>query len=199
MADPIIIHVEEEEIILKETGQGMPGKDGVTPNITVGTVRTVDPDQPADVRKSGTSEDVILDFDIPKGESGGTWGEITGDLADQSDLQVALDGKEAVLTFDTTPTSSSTNPVTSGGVKTYIDGRIIYFYQMAVSAATSATIMTISDSRITADTVVLECTFANPEYITSDVTWTSAAGSITFSGTCTAATTANVTLGQKGN
>ena len=31
-------------------------------------------------------------------------------------------GKQSKLTFDATPTASSTNPVTSGGVKTYVDG-----------------------------------------------------------------------------
>ena len=37
---------------------------------------------------------------------------------------VALVGtKQDTLTFDTTPTASSTNPVTSGGVKTALDGK----------------------------------------------------------------------------
>ena len=80
---------------------------------------------------------------------------------------------------------------------------IKYYYQQSVSAASSAQIMRIpasgTDSGITTDTVVLECTFAAPANITSDITWTSYAGYITFTGTCTAVTTANVTLGQKGN
>lgn len=36
--------------------------------------------------------------------------------ANQEDMTEALAGKQNVLTFDTTPTASSTNPVTSGGV-----------------------------------------------------------------------------------
>lgn len=36
-------------------------------------------------------------------------------------IKTALDGKQDKLTFDTTPTASSTNPVTSGGVKTELD------------------------------------------------------------------------------
>ena len=76
---------------------------------------------------------------------------------------------------------------------------ILYFYQQAVSSATSAEIMRITNSAITADTVVLECTFANPSYIRSDINWTSAAGYISFTGTCVAATTANVTLAKKSN
>lgn len=117
----------------------------------------------------------------------------------ESEVDTLLGGKQNTLTFDSTPTASSTNPVTSGGVKTYVDGKILYFYQQPVSAATSAQIMRITDSRITADTVVLSCTFANPEYILSEVRGTSYAGYIVFTGSCTFATTANVILGQKGN
>lgn len=114
-----------------------------------------------------------------------------------------LDAKQDVLTFDSTPTASSVNPVTSGGVKSYVDGKILYYYQQAVSVATSAQMMRIpasgTSSAITTDTVVLECVFANPARITSDVTWTSYDGYITFSGTCVTATTANVVVGVKGN
>lgn len=80
---------------------------------------------------------------------------------------------------------------------------IMYFASQTVSVASNAQIMRIpasgTNSNITTNTVVLECTFAAPSNITSDVSWQSYAGYITFSGTCTSATTANVTLGQKGN
>lgn len=80
---------------------------------------------------------------------------------------------------------------------------ILYYTNQTVSVATNEQIMRIpasnTDSDITADTVVLACTFANPSYITSGVRWTSYDGYITFSGTCTAVTSANVLLGRKGN
>ncbi len=38
-------------------------------------------------------------------------------------IKTALDGKQNALTFDSTPTQSSTNPVTSGGIKTALDGK----------------------------------------------------------------------------
>jgi hypothetical protein len=47
---------------------------------------------------------------------GGTWGTITGTLSNQTDLQNALNAKQNTLTFDSTPTNGSTNPVTSDGV-----------------------------------------------------------------------------------
>lgn len=49
------------------------------------------------------------------------WGDVTGTLANQTDLANALAGKQNTLTFDTTPTADSTNPVTSGGIKTALD------------------------------------------------------------------------------
>ena len=83
----------------------------------------------------------------PGAPGSNTWGDITGKLTDQTDLKTALDGKAAAdhnhderyytesemntllaakqdtLTFDTAPTANSTNPVTSGGVKTALDGK----------------------------------------------------------------------------
>lgn len=107
----------------------------------------------------------------------------------------------------TAPTAASGTNTTQIASTAFVRGElnkeILYFYQQAVSAATSAQIMRIpasgTNDAITDNTVVLECTFAVPSRITSDVTWTSYAGYIVFTGTCTAATTANVTLGQKGN
>lgn len=42
-------------------------------------------------------------------------------LVTSGGVKTALDGKQNTLTFDTTPTTGSTNPVTSGGVKTALD------------------------------------------------------------------------------
>lgn len=49
---------------------GTNGKDGVTPNITIGTVTTLEAGQQATVVNSGTKENPIFDFGIPKGEGG---------------------------------------------------------------------------------------------------------------------------------
>lgn len=76
---------------------------------------------------------------------------------------------------------------------------ILYFSNQPVTAANYAEIMRISDSAITTDTIVLECTFVNMNNVTSDVTWTSYSGYVSFTGYCKAATTANVVLGNKSN
>lgn len=79
-----------------------------------------------------------------------------------------------------------------------ISNNVLRFDSIAVSAGTG-NIATKSDSKITADHVVVECVWGNPSYITTNVTATTAAGSLTLNGTCTAATTATVTLVKKDN
>jgi hypothetical protein len=80
---------------------------------------------------------------------------------------------------------------------------ILYYTGVSVSSGTSTQIMRIpasgTNSDITTDTVVLNITFNNPSYITSGISWRSYAGYVTFTGTCTAVTSANVILGRKGN
>lgn len=50
--------------------QGLKGETGVTPNLTVGSVVTLDPYQEATVEITGTTENPILNFGIPKGKTG---------------------------------------------------------------------------------------------------------------------------------
>lgn len=46
------------------------GSDGKPASISIGSVKTVEADQPAKVSNSGTSANVVLDFEIPKGRPG---------------------------------------------------------------------------------------------------------------------------------
>lgn len=55
---------------------------------------------------------------------------------------------------------------------------------------------TISNSKITADMVVLSCVFGNPTAIVSDITWTTSAGQLWFTGSMSGTTTAVITLGR---
>lgn len=72
-------------------------------------------------------------------------------------------------------------------------------FENVTVSATIGDIATITDSRITADHVVVECGWGNASAITTDVTCTTSAGSAVLNGTCTAATTATVTLVKKCN
>jgi len=77
-------------------------------------------------------------------------------------------------------------------------GGALYFQNIAVSA-TTGDIATVSNSKITADHVVAEITWGNPSYITSDVTWTTSAGSLILNGTASSATIVNIVLVKKNN
>ena len=103
-----------------------------------------------------------------------------------------------------------TSPIASGGtitvgtnvVQTTVGNEVanycLRFENVAVSA-TTGDIATITDARITADHVVAECVWGNASAITTDVTCTTSAGNAVLNGTCTAATTATVTLVKKCN
>lgn len=108
-------------------------------------------------------------------------------------LSVAGVGADSTGNVPLTPADINAMPVY--GIQSY-DGQ-------NVNAGTNAQIMRIpanwTDSRITENTIVLSIEFSSPDKIESSVAWESHAGYIEFIGTCTAATTANVILGTKGN
>lgn len=50
--------------------KGDPGDDGITPNIQIGTVQTLDPEQQATASITGDAENPVLNLGIPKGGQG---------------------------------------------------------------------------------------------------------------------------------
>lgn len=103
-------------------------------------------------------------------------------------------GAQDALTFDQTPTEGSTNPVTSGGVAEALSQEII---KISV-AAFSALPVTVSNAAITANHVLLRASLGTPGAQTGDWTWTTAAGSITISGSINGSTTLELVLGLPG-
>ena len=79
-----------------------------------------------------------------------------------------------------------------------IKNKVLYLTEIACSA-TTGNFVSYSNSAITADHVVAECVFANPSAITTDVTWTTANGSVKLNGTCASATTCSIVLVKKDN
>jgi hypothetical protein len=77
-------------------------------------------------------------------------------------------------------------------------GGALYFTSVAC-AATTGNFATVSNANITANHVVVSVEYANPSAITSDVTWTTANGSVTLNGTCASATTCSIVLVEKDN
>ena len=66
---------------------------------------------------SGSGENVL----ISNTQTSAEWGNITGVLSNQTDLNSILSEKQNILTFDNTPTSNSSNPVTSKGIYEALD------------------------------------------------------------------------------
>lgn len=102
-------------------------------------------------------------------------------------------------------TSGSTDLIESGAVNSLkqtledaISNTILYFSGQACLALTGD-FCTISNANITANHVVAEVVFANPSAITTDITWTTASGSLKLNGTCASATTVNIVLVKKNN
>lgn len=69
-------------------------------------------------------------------------------------------------------------------------------YTGVACAATTGNFATVNDANITSNHCVISCVFANPSSITTDVTWTTANGSLTLNGTCATATTADIILAK---
>ena len=69
------------------------GAKGDAATIEVGTVTTVPATQNATITNVGTRSAAIFDFEIPRGVSGGVWGNISGDILDQTDLQTEINTK----------------------------------------------------------------------------------------------------------
>ena len=119
--------------------------------------------------------------------SGVAWGDVAGTLSDQTDLQNALDLKAPLESpaFTDTPTAP-TPPVGTNTEQlatcefVHLNG--VYRGSGSISAGQSAT---FSNEKITADMHLISCTFGTPSSVTSNVTWTTGAGYITFSGTST--------------
>ena len=134
-------------------------------------------------------------------ESGGggggsaTWGSIGGTLSDQTDLQTALNAKQDTISDLATIRSNATDGETA---YTRSTNKVLYLTTVTVSA-TTGDIVSVSNASITADHVLADIHFADPNYITTDFTWSTSSGSLTINGKCSTATTADILLIKKDN
>ena len=79
-------------------------------SIEIGDVATLPAGSQATVTNSGTEENVILNFGLPKGDSGSMWGELSGNITDQTDLNTILTG----LRTDVNAKAPSASPTLTG-------------------------------------------------------------------------------------
>lgn len=122
----------------------------------------------------------------------------TGSVSTVNNVSPDSNGNVALTAADV-PTSNNTSVQERiETIESDQSGKVLYLTNLPVSA-TTGDITSYSNSAITANHVLAECVFANPSAITTDVTWTTSAGSLRLNGTCTSATTVNVVLIKKDN
>jgi hypothetical protein len=156
-------------------------------------------------------DDAGFNDDLTTSEKGtlvGAINELDGEIGDLTNLTTTeksnvvgavneLDGKIGLLSSLATTIKTSIVAAINE-IVTKITNKVLYYEDVACSA-TTGDFATITNSAITADHVVVDCVFANPSAITTDVTCTTSAGSAVLNGTCTTATTATITLIKKDN
>ena len=84
-------------------------------------------------------------------------------------IKTALDTKQDTLTLDSEPTASSTNPVTSGGVKSYVDSHDDF----KITGTVSSSGYTLTDSRINDEHWEVDwIQFLTPSHVLTVGDWT---------------------------
>lgn len=73
---------ESQPTIIEVGEQGPEGIQGPSGTMAVGTVTTVPPSTPASITNVGTPQASILNFNIPKGETGDPFSNVDGGRAD---------------------------------------------------------------------------------------------------------------------
>lgn len=74
---------------------GQPGADGKSATITIGEVKTVEPDNPAIVTNTGNETDAIFNFEIPRGKDGQN-AEIDLKTLEKVAIKTFIDGNPAM-------------------------------------------------------------------------------------------------------
>lgn len=97
---------------------GQNGADGVTPNIQIGEVTTLEPGTQATASITGTTENPLLNLGIPKGENGG--GETTVQQMQNTDTNVTLQPNVLYL-FPEMATLDVTVPTTEQEIHFFFD------------------------------------------------------------------------------
>ena len=110
----------------------------------------------------------------------------------------ATTATNAASTATTKASEASASAASAASSAAQVSDLCLMFKDQAVTA-TTGDIVTITDSRITENHVVAECVWGNASAITTDVTWTTSAGSLVLNGTCKAANTVTLTLVKKCN
>lgn len=122
---------------------------------------------------------------------GVSWGDITGTITNQSDLNTALAEKAplaspALTGNPTAPTQPLSTNNTRIANTAFVQSHAPIHLTVTASAGTT---VTKTDSRITSTMKLINCVYGTPPNVASDVIWTTSEGSIIFTGTFNGSTT----------
>ena len=119
--------------------KGDPGDDGITPNIQIGTVQTLEPEQQATASITGDAENPVLNLGIPKGGQGpaGDSGIVSRQEMSSSDTTVTLEPNKLYVF----PEMESLT-VTLG---TPTDSDVANEYHFFFTSGATATTLTLND------------------------------------------------------
>ena len=116
--------------------QGVPGTDGAAATVTVGTVTTGSPGTNVIVNNSGTSSAAVLDFTIPRGDTGAD-GNGAGTVTSVA-TGGGLTGGPVTSTGTISHADTSTQVDVTASANTYIDGLTFDGYGHVTGVTTSA-------------------------------------------------------------
>lgn len=138
----------------------------------------------------------ILDLESRKIE-GIDWGDIGGDIDDQTDLGTALAAKAPLASpaftgTPTSPTAAASANDTQLATTAFVHKRGLFHVSITVAGA--GTVKSYADENITATMRVVNCVFGTPANAPGKFTVVTAAGVITFTGTFLGSTTIDVDL-----
>lgn len=93
-------------------------------------------------------------------------------ITESDTLTEQIDSKQDELTFDSTPTANSTNPVTSGGVKSALDSKDIAIAKLECLVLSASSVSALpydfSNANIETDMVCINSVLSNPSAQLSD-------------------------------
>lgn len=169
---------------------GPRGRDGAG-TITVGTTTTGEAGTSASVTNSGTTQNAILNFTIPRGETGATGAQGPAGVAVTNEYGYKYDTTNDVITLtantvstvdltQTGPlnviTGGTTNALTIGSAGTY---KIDYFFNGISNTAGDVTLAVYNNSAlVTGSTLTLNLETANEKSVSGNIIVTLSAGDV---------------------
>jgi hypothetical protein len=181
MSEQVVIkEVEESVIVLVETSNNVLelfslGPQGPSGSVTIGTVTTVEKDQPASVTNVGTPTNAILNISIPKGDDGDATPEL------EALVETATESADTASASALAAATSATTASTQAGIA------VTKASEAASSAATAISQAAVATTKATESSAsaTLASTQATAATASASTASTKAAESVASAGTAT--------------